>query len=215
MTSTDRTRLSRIWRKASTTMSPERTWIRAPLFWARASFECVNRAPHRGPCHGTPHGIIDCFPIRVERHQVALCLALRDDPTMMIEIVELEKTRFFAGADRCLTRSLFEKRTGRAIDKVIRSPYVLSLSRKSLLRVHCGRKMALRVISRQRGNSVAFGAKRTFSEQRGALTESDVRVRALIGALRPKANSRLTCRRGARAEIRNAWYRSDTICRPK
>ena len=37
MTSTDRTRLSRIWRKASTTMSPERTWIRAPLFWARAS----------------------------------------------------------------------------------------------------------------------------------------------------------------------------------
>src|SRR5215467_13944480 len=38
MTSTDRTRLSRIWRKASTTMSPERTWIRAPLFWARAFF---------------------------------------------------------------------------------------------------------------------------------------------------------------------------------
>jgi hypothetical protein len=31
MTSTDRTRLSRIWRKASTTMSPERTWITAPL----------------------------------------------------------------------------------------------------------------------------------------------------------------------------------------
>jgi hypothetical protein len=30
--------LSRIWRKASTTMSPERTWIRAPLFWARAFF---------------------------------------------------------------------------------------------------------------------------------------------------------------------------------
>src|SRR3954468_19843846 len=25
------------WRKASTTMSPEQTWIRAPLFWARAS----------------------------------------------------------------------------------------------------------------------------------------------------------------------------------
>src|SRR4051794_5029562 len=38
MTSTDRTRLSRIWRKASTTMSPERTWIRAPRFWARAFF---------------------------------------------------------------------------------------------------------------------------------------------------------------------------------
>src|SRR5262245_52496233 len=38
MTSTDRTRLSRIWRKASTTMSPERTWTRAPLFWARAFF---------------------------------------------------------------------------------------------------------------------------------------------------------------------------------
>ena len=38
MTSTDRTRLSRIWCKASTTMSPERTWIRAPLFWARAFF---------------------------------------------------------------------------------------------------------------------------------------------------------------------------------
>ena len=37
MTSTDRTRLSRIWRKASTTMSPERTWIRAPLFRAIAS----------------------------------------------------------------------------------------------------------------------------------------------------------------------------------
>ena len=37
MTSTDRTWLSRIWRKASTTMSPERTWITAPLFWARAS----------------------------------------------------------------------------------------------------------------------------------------------------------------------------------
>src|SRR6516225_1185677 len=31
-------KLSRIWRKASTTMSPERTWIRAPLFWARAFF---------------------------------------------------------------------------------------------------------------------------------------------------------------------------------
>ena len=30
-------KLSRIWRKASKTMSPERTWIRAPLFWARAS----------------------------------------------------------------------------------------------------------------------------------------------------------------------------------
>jgi hypothetical protein len=30
--------LSRIWRKASTTMSLERTWIRAPFFWARAFF---------------------------------------------------------------------------------------------------------------------------------------------------------------------------------
>src|SRR5579863_5158345 len=45
MTSTDRTRSSRIWRKASTTMSPERTWIRAPLFWARASLTVFIESP--------------------------------------------------------------------------------------------------------------------------------------------------------------------------
>src|SRR3954451_12821878 len=45
MTSTDRTRLSRIWSKASTTISPERTRIRAPFLWASAFFTVLIDLP--------------------------------------------------------------------------------------------------------------------------------------------------------------------------
>ena len=54
MTSTDRTRLSRIWRKASTTMSPERTSIGATLL-GQSVFDCVHRVFSRGPCPSPPN----------------------------------------------------------------------------------------------------------------------------------------------------------------